>query len=397
MRIRDSLTLDASGLKKTKDGYLTGTAKVARAGNVQQYLGSELGLTGDDANKAFGVYRDPDTVFAKDSMMTLAGRPVTRNHPKEAVTSANWKDLAIGHVGGTVARDGEHLVAPMVIMDASAVALAESGSRFLSAGYTVDTVPDEGMTEDGTSYQYRQNGRVRFNHVALLDGQLPRAGNTQIGDSAKDGGKDRIQWGAAPITNADTKETPMSLRKLMVDGLQVETTDAGAQAIEKLLGDIAQLKEDAKAAETAKQDAIDAKDADIAKKDAKIEDLESKVLDDAAIDAKVTAKSKLLSDAKAISPELKFDGMSDADIRKAVVTDKLGADALKDKSEVYIDARFDILAEDSAKTSGDAFRDAAIKSDPKGVNDAAKELSDAKAGYLDNLNNAWKHETKGAA
>ena len=68
MLIRDSLTLDASGLKMTKDGYLIGDAKISRAGNVQQYYGAELGLTGDDAGKVFGVYRDPDTVFDEDSL-----------------------------------------------------------------------------------------------------------------------------------------------------------------------------------------------------------------------------------------------------------------------------------------------------------------------------------------
>ena len=34
MIIKDSLTLDASGLAVTSDGYLVGEAKVSRAGNV---------------------------------------------------------------------------------------------------------------------------------------------------------------------------------------------------------------------------------------------------------------------------------------------------------------------------------------------------------------------------
>ena len=58
MQITDSLTLDAAGLKLTRDGFLIGEARVSRAGNVQQYLGSELGLTGDQASQMFGVYRD---------------------------------------------------------------------------------------------------------------------------------------------------------------------------------------------------------------------------------------------------------------------------------------------------------------------------------------------------
>ena len=116
MIIQDSLTLDASGLKLTRDGFLVGEARVSRAGNVQQYLGRELGLTGADATKSFGVFRDPDVVFDSSSLMSLAGRPVTRDHPKDEVTADNWSDLAKGQVGGVIRRDGEHVVAPMAIM-----------------------------------------------------------------------------------------------------------------------------------------------------------------------------------------------------------------------------------------------------------------------------------------
>src|SRR5690606_12826085 len=150
MKISDSLTLDASGLTLTRDGYLVGEAKVSRAGNVQQYMGYELGLTGDESHKFFGVYRDPDVVFDEKSMMSLAGRPVTRGHPDVPVTSENWKDLAKGQVGGVIRRDGEHVVAPMAIMDADAAKEVLAGARSLSAGYTVEVVKDEGVAADGT-------------------------------------------------------------------------------------------------------------------------------------------------------------------------------------------------------------------------------------------------------
>ena len=47
MRLRDALICDAHSLTRTADGYLVGPARIARAGNVQQYLGRELGLSGD--------------------------------------------------------------------------------------------------------------------------------------------------------------------------------------------------------------------------------------------------------------------------------------------------------------------------------------------------------------
>ena len=173
-----------------------------------------------------------------------------------------------------------------------------------------------------------------------------------------------------------------NLRKVMVDGLQVETTDAGAAAIEKLTNDKAalakQVTDGEKALSDAKVDhekAIAAKDAELAKKDATIDDLKGKVLDEKALDAKVQARADLIATVKSIAKDIKTDGLTDADIRKAVVTAKLGDAAVKDKGDAYIDARFDILAEDAAKA--DPFRDAMkgreqTSGDP--TNDAYKQM-----------------------
>src|SRR5690554_523450 len=148
MIIADSITLDATDLIVTKDGYLVGEAKISRAGNVQEYLGREIGLTGDDASKIFGVYRDPDVVFDKDSMLSLAGRPVTRDHPDRPVDSTNWRDLAVGQVSSVVKKDGEYVVASMAIMDKDAANEVIGGAKSLSAGYTCNIVKDSGVSED---------------------------------------------------------------------------------------------------------------------------------------------------------------------------------------------------------------------------------------------------------
>src|SRR5690606_28908750 len=189
MQINDFVPIDASGLKFTKDGYLVGDAKIARAGNVQDYLGKEIGLTGDDANKVFGVYRDPEAVFDQDSMLSLAGRPVTRDHPAGGVNATNWKDLAKGQVGGVIRRDGDHVVAPMAIMDAVAAKEVHNGARSLSAGYTAEIIADAGVSPEGVPYQFKQSGPIRFNHVAYLPDNNPRAGNTRIGDATQTGVK----------------------------------------------------------------------------------------------------------------------------------------------------------------------------------------------------------------
>lgn len=348
MIIQDSLTLDASGLALTRDGFLVGEARVSRAGNVQQYLGSELGLTGDDAGKSFGVYRDPDVVFDTASMMSLAGRPVTRRHPKEAVTAANWKDLAVGQMGGVIRRDGEHVVAPMAIMDAVAAQEVASGARSLSAGYTVDVVPAEGVTEDGTPYQFKQAGQLRFNHVAYLPENNPRAGNTRVGDETHVGDRGDPDVTRQPLTHGDRR---MTLRTITVDGLPVETTDAGIAAIEKLRGLLSVSDAALATANTNHTAALAAKDADLAKRDAEIADLKAKVLDGAALDAVVAERSAVVSKAKALDATVVTDGKSNAEIKRAVL-----GDAAKDKSDAYVDAAFDLRTAGANDSVRDALR-----------------------------------------
>ncbi|TGR55696.1 DUF2213 domain-containing protein [Mesorhizobium sp. M00.F.Ca.ET.151.01.1.1] len=359
MEIFDSLALDASGLAFTRDGFLVGDAKVSRAGNVQHYLGRELGLTGDDAGRVFGVYRDPATVFDEDSMRSLVGRPVTRGHPPKGVNADNWKELTVGQVGGRVVRDGEHVVAPMAIMDAASAKEVADGARSLSAGYSVEIVPDEGIAPDGTPYQYRQAGPLRFNHVAYLPDNNPRAGNTRFGDS---------HWGPAPLTQYElalvdrargqqhqhgddkqpsTRNDPMSDKTILVDGLSVVTNDAGAQAIGKLQQQLKDAQNAAATADASHQVAIAAKDADIAKLEAERDDLKAKVLSDADLDQRVQQRGDLIAKAKAIH-DADYSGKTDAEVRKVAVVAKLGDAAVAGKADAYIEARFDILS-DSAK------------------------------------------------
>lgn len=369
IRVADSFTVDASGLVLTKDGYLVGDAKIARAGNVQEYYGRELGLTGDDAGKVFGVYRDPDIVFNKDSMRSLAGRPITRNHPSEEVNARNWKDLAKGSVGGTISRDGEHVVASMAIMDAAAVdeLVANPGARALSAGYTVDIAKEDGTASDGTPYQYKQSGELRFNHVAYLPDNNPRAGNTRIGDERNPGNP-------TPAHPTKVEGGRMADIRKIVDGTPIDVNEVAAAAVDKLQRQVSDANDAKAALVDSHADAIKAKDAEIAKRDAEIDALKAKVMDSATLDAAVAARSDLIASAKKVA-DLDYTGKSEAEIRKLAVAKKFGDAAIADKSDAYVEARFDIAVADSAKDPvREAFKDNGRT--PSNLNDAAA-LEDA--------------------
>ncbi|MFC6487357.1 DUF2213 domain-containing protein [Nitratireductor sp. GCM10026969] len=372
MKFTDTVAI--AGTRRRDDGYLVADASVARTG-IQLYAGWEVGKPEMDVVR---VYRPEEEVFSSDAMASFAHRPVTNDHPDEAVTADNWKEHAVGQTAEEVARDGALLRVPLMVADASAIRDIEDGKRELSSGYNAMLDWTAGNTADGDAFDAVQRN-IRANHVAIV--RRGRAGSdVRIGDDAS-------KWGASPVnTPADHgRKVKMTdtLRKVMVDGLQVETTDAGAQAIDKLTKDKAAVEQKLADAEAKHEKAMADKDAEMAKKDAEIDDLKKKVLDEDALDAKVADRADLVSKAKVIAPDVKTDGVKDADIRKAVVKAKLGDEAIKDKSDAYIDARFDILAEDVK--GDDQLRDTITHLRPNAMNDEAKAEKAAHQAMLDRL------------
>ncbi len=354
MQFNDAVVLD--GVRRTRDGYLVADAKIARTG-IQTYHAGEIGLTDRNPADVVRVYRPDAEVFAQDAMASLAHRPMTVDHPAELVTADNWKKHAVGLTGGDIARDGDFIRVPLTLMDSAAIADFEAGRRELSVGYTCDLVMEAGTTPSGEAYDAVQRS-IRGNHVALC----------------------RTARGGPELRLGDIQPNPqggptVALKTIIVDGLPVETTDAGEAAVNLLrsrLADSVRAMDTAAAAHTT---AIAAKDADLGKKDAEIADLKTKVIDGAALDALVAERSAVLARAKVIAPTLDATGKSNAEIRRAAVAAKLGDAAVKDKSDDYVGALFDHTTSD-AKTPDPLHQ---VLGDGVQVTDAAKARDDALA------------------
>jgi len=330
MFLTDSVT--ASNVRRTADGYLVADARVARTG-IQEYLGAEVGKPDMPIVR---VYRPESSVFAEDAMRSYAYRPMTNDHPGESVTAKNWKNVAVGQTGGEVLRDGEFVSVPLVLMDAVAIADYEAGKRELSMGYGAEITFQAGMTDKGEPYDAIL-GPMTMNHLALVD--RARGGeHLRIGDT-----KQPTQTGGHDMADA--------LRKLLVDGISIDVTEQGAQAIEKLAKQINDAATATKALTDAHAAALAGKDDELAKLQAALDDAKAKILSDAQIDARVKERADLIGVAKTIA-DADYAGKSPDEIRKAVVLAKLGDAAVKDKSDAYIAARFDILAEDAVKNPG---------------------------------------------
>ncbi|MEP9376197.1 DUF2213 domain-containing protein [Aquabacter sp. CN5-332] len=366
-----------AGTRLRADGTLVADARVARTG-IQLYAGHEVGKP---EMSVVRVYRPAEEVFSVDARASFAHRPLTNDHPKELVTAANWKALAVGHTVDEVTIDGNRLRVPLLVSDSAAIEDVQGGKQELSAGYTCNLDWTAGTTPEGESFDAVQRD-IRANHIAIV--QRGRAGSEcRIGDA------DLHTWGAAPLTIDQKDQTmPDNLRTVVVDGLSVQTTDQGAQAIEKLTKDRDDARKALSDAQAEHAKALAAKDADLAKKDAALDAEKAKVLSDADLDKRVAARAALVTVAKAIAKDVKTDGLSDAGIRKAVVTAVLGDAAVAGKAEAYIDARFEILAEDAAKKgSTDPFREAAAGG-LRTSDGADKAASDAYAQMVKDMQSA---------
>ena len=366
MKFTDAAEL--AGTRKTQDGYLVAEAFVARTG-IQVYAAHEMGLTGDGVVR---VYRPEDEVKAPASVRTYTHAPITMGHPSEAVTKDNWADLAKGEVSTEAEWVDGKLRLPLIVKDAGAIAAIEAGTRELSAGYTsvIDHTP--GTTDEGEEYDAIQRD-IRINHLAIVP--RGRAGIARIGDNA-DTGKDRATWGASPILQAkkEVRQMADTMQTVVLGDQAVQVSAADTAKIEAFKASQAKALSDA---ETAHKAALAAKDAELATKDAEIEKMKAAALSGADLDKRVADRAKLIGDAAKIAKDVKVDGLSDAEIRKAVVTAKLGDAAITDKSDAYIEARFDVLAEDAGK---DPVADAIKSAAP-----VTTQTADADKAYAENL------------
>lgn len=344
MQFCDRLTIDRS--HRTRDGYLRVTAKAARSG-IQTYLGREVDPEGKHfaTDQAVKVYRPPEEVFDKDSVASFIGKPITNDHPSVPVTAANWRDLSRGVIGGAV-RDGEWLRFDLALMDAATIADVDAGKRELSNGYSCDVTFESGQTPAGEAFDAVQR-TIRGNHCAVVD--KARAGAEA---HIADGGKALFQnCDAVPvILNVADAIEEKPVPTIMLDGLKVDLSDAEAvqAAFTKLETRAKDAEAKVTAAETALADARKEHDKALGAKDAEIETLKGQVIDEAKIDELADAKAEVVGKAKAVLgdklPETK--GKSIADVRRAAVAARFGDAAVADKSDDYVEARFDALTAD---------------------------------------------------
>lgn len=334
-RTMDGVRLDA--IERTPVGGIRARAYLTRTG-VLVYRNAD----GTERRE----WRDPDEVFAPESLATLRGVPVTLDHPPDLVRTDTWQAYAVGHVHDDVAADGPHVGSTITVDAARAVAEVESGRRReMSCGYECDLDWTGGTTPDGERFDARQVG-IRYNHAALVT--KGRAGSTVAIRLDSEGHEIMARRKDAEREKEDLEEKDDSEQEK--DDSEEERDDAMTKLREEnaeLKADIVKLKADLKA-EKSRGDAAAAR-ADAV---------------EASITERVASRCALLDRCRDHGVDVRADA-SDDDLRRGLLARILPS--------------YDVTRRDSADLA--VALDVALAASRDGVAAAARASVSSAAGY----------------
>ena len=367
----------------TDEGYLRVKARIARTG-IQSYT---------DANGGIRLeYRPEEEVAADAALDSFREKCVTKEHPPVLLDASNTKDYAVGFTSADVSYSEGFVESTLTVTDKEAIDEIMRGNvREVSCGYKVDYSPEPGITSDGQHYDGIQKN-IRGNHVAIVNRARGGAQVRLMLDSADAAVNDLITHQKGVIMAAN----------IAFDGVSFEADPALAAAIsaerDDAKGGYADMKrkyEDAMAEASKMKEEMDAMEKEMKGKcdsaegraDALSEEVNSLKADlEAAqkvnVDSLVEDRIALIDKARtSLDSAFDFAGKTVREIMEASVKSVRGDIDLSERSDDYVTAMFDTLADVARSDSTDELR--------KAVASIASPVS-APSSYMDKLQNAWK-------
>ena len=387
----------SSPKKDERTGYLRADGFITRTGVFTYLLPN---------GKKLRELRIPEEVFNADALASFDEVPLTNQHPNEDLTTKNTRKHQVGSVRSPK-RNDSRVQARITITDEDAISDAESGRQELSCGYTARLEMKSGITDgiegvaDGLKFDAIQRD-IRGNHVAIVDSG--RAGSAiKMRLDAADAYMVDNEKQEPGEPNSPPKENPMTMTKKKIDGIDIEFTEQGLQAVNNLItanNDMAE-KSDAVVEESDKQKArADKAEEELA---ALKKDTDEK-LSDEAIAKRVKDRVKLITDAYTVlgekdgaGKEIKLDELSAIDIQKAVILKVHPEVKLDEKSEEHVGARYEAAldtAKQTPKTPTPRAHPAGHLRNPR--TDGGNALDEARQKFAERSANAWKRDAKDA-
>lgn len=343
-------------VERTDQGYLRAPATITKTG-VFTYRQPDGGARRE--------LRLPEEVFNADAMRSFGLAPLTNGHPPVMLDSRNTARYQVGSVVEP-RQDGNHVAAYVQVTDADAIEAAEQGRRQLSCGYTCALEPKSGVTKgvagipDGLHFDAVQRN-IRGNHVALVD--KARAGSTvqlrldgadgfQVDDEkpiepqpGAEAAAGRSNQTGDRVDGRPAQETK-NMENIRIDGVTFECSPQVAEAVGKTMARLdalkAELAEATKKASEQQARADAAEESLAAEKKARADAMSPDKVR-AAVDARLALERQA---SPILGDEVKVDGMTDAEIKRAVVLAvakdaEVAKQRLDAGDETYLAARYD--------------------------------------------------------
>lgn len=370
----------------TDEGYLRVKARIARTG-IQSYTDASGGIRLE--------YRPEEEVAADAALDSFREKCVTKEHPPVLLDASNTKDYAVGFTSADVSYSEGFVESTLTVTDKETIDEIMRGNvREVSCGYKVDYSPEPGITSDGQHYDGIQKN-IRGNHVAIVNRARGGAQVRLMLDSADAAVNDLFKHSTGVIMAAN----------IAFDGVSFEADPALAAAIsaerDDAKGSYADMKrkyEDAMAEASKMKEEMDAMGKEMKGKcdsaegraDALAEEVESLKTDlEAAkqvnVDSLVEERIALIDKARtSLDSAFDFAGKSAREIMEASIKAVRGDADLSERSDDYVTAMFDTLAESAPRSDS-----AATEELRKAVASIASPMS-APSSYMDKLQNAWK-------
>lgn len=285
----------------TAEGFLRVDARLTRTG-VFTY--------GDADGNTWGELRTPEEVFDGDSLRSFEMVVLTDDHPQDFVDASNVKMVQVGHVGTDVRRDGDFMIASIVITDLQVIRSIADGKVELSCGYTAQVIKEDGVSPTGAPFSAFQTN-IRANHVALVTQGRAGPNCRLLTDSG-----DALTIMDTPMEKS--KEKTPAMATVVVDGVEHSVPVQVAKALTKV--DAAPVQETP--AETPKESKmIDENKQEATALRARVDVLEAELAGNKNREtARIDARVNLVTTARGIlGADHKTDGVEDAPLMREVI------------------------------------------------------------------------------
>jgi len=343
MKNVDFILLDETGsVDVMPNGFISITANLTRTG-----IFTYRHVRPDGTIKILKQLRIEEEVFSEEAMESLAGLPITNNHPSELVNPENASDYIVGMASDTPKRisapvqgDSEDYIQQrLTIFDDAVIEIITGKEKSeMSLGYQCKLDFTPGVYR-GSNYDCVQRD-IRYNHGSIVD--KARGGpNCKI---LLDDSEFIVDGFSEDESNINNGEEP-NVKKFTFNGADYQVEDDVHGLLTSLVTKLDSASDLVRSGKT-----------DLDKKTAICDDFESqiKVLKDGADDKKafneaVKGRVKLEGDGrKVLGNEVALDGLSDREIKEKVIAKARPDTVLDGKSDDYVDARYEIALEDSS-------------------------------------------------